>query len=1061
MLPALAVALLSLALLPPQDPLLPPGERLVPVPAAQVQFAADSFWGPRLATNAETTLLHGAAMLEQHGQFGNFRMAAAALGHPVPGGVAPPTEYAGIHFYDSDAYKWLEAVCLVLEQPAPAVLDPVRAEALRADLRARADRFVEEIAAAQRDDGYIQTQYVVKGQEPWSNLKDDHELYCAGHLIQAAVAHHRATGSRRLLDVALRFADLIDRTFGPDAAAGERPGACGHPEIETALVQLADHTGERRWLDLAAYFLDARGHGLLGGGDYHQDHKPVREQREAVGHAVRQLYLASGALRVAARTGDAALLDANLAIWDDIVRGKLYVTGGLGARPDGEAFGAPFELPNERAYSETCASIAWMRWNHELLSATGDAKYADALETTLCNAFLAAVGRDGKSFFYVNPLESRGGHVRQPWFWCACCPPNVMRTFAGLPGWVASTTKDTLWIHLYDDCVIDAVLGDGRRVKVRVTSLWPQQEVVQVEFLEAPGGALELVLRVPACVGTAKVKLLPRNLRLTRDSQGRSDGVRGARYVRIDDSFGTGDVVQLLLPVEAEFVVADPRVAANQGRVALRRGPLVCAFESLDQPDPLDELVVDGGRLSGDRPWLRSASGAESLSVPALRRAPPPAGALYSSLDAAMLTQPCQLTAIPYHAWSQRGDSSLRVWMPAVVKPNSFVEDVDFLRHHADVVVLRAEGCGPVAVSPRLSGRVMTSAFDDNAPGFGLVNRAAILEGPVARGFANYGGEDRLWLSPEGGPHGLFFDPGVEQTTESWTVPDAMDGRARGNRRDGSMETGVAFSPQLVLLVDATGRDVRVQVERTVEALSRSEVAELLGTKLDPVDASTSVRTGGSVQSTSVVAFRSTNTISWLGEPAPGALVGPWVLGQFTPTDRTTVLFPFRGDAAGPDAGPEDAARAAVRRDYFGVVPDERFALQLPAGPKAFGLARFTGDSRLRSKIGLSRAGATGWIGAWDEDRGVLTLVNHTLPPPGAPVPDCDWKVPNPRAAQGDVATSYNHGGSPRFFELESLGAALPVEAGASATHVHTTIHLGGDRESLFTIARAVLGSEP
>ncbi|MBM3984512.1 MAG: glycoside hydrolase family 127 protein [Planctomycetes bacterium] len=1042
MLPALAAALLSLALLPPQDPLLPSSGRLVPVPAAEVQFAADSFWGPRLATNAEASLLHGAAMLEQHGQFGNFRMAAAALGHPVPGGVAPPAEYAGIHFYDSDAYKWLEAVCLVLEQPPPAGLDPARAEALRAELRARAERFVEEIAAAQRDDGYIQTQYVVKGQQPWSNLRDDHELYCAGHLMQAAVAHHRATGSRRLLDVALRFADLIDRTFGPDAAAGERPGACGHPEIETALVQLADHTGERRWLDLAACFLDARGHGLLGGSDYHQDHRPVREQRDAVGHAVRQLYLASGALGVAARTGDAGLLDANLAIWDDIVRGKLYVTGGLGARPDGEAFGAPFELPNERAYSETCASIAWMRWNHELLQATGAAKYADALETTLYNAFLAAVGQDGKSFFYVNPLESRGGHVRQPWFWCACCPPNVMRTFAGLPGWVASTTSDTLWIHLYDDCVIDAVLGDGRRVKVRVETDWPWEGKVKVTLLDAPRGDLNVALRIPAFVGGIRnesetIPGMQDAARLARRTAGSAEyALVRTSLVNPPASLGYADVFAWSTSLEPRVLLADPRVSTNAGLGAVARGPLVQAFESRDQGAALDALRLDvplqTGLCAGFVPrTLRVAAVAVSRD----------GEALYAPLDEA--PRAATALAIPYHAWAQRGDAAMRVWMPVVTHAPDFSDDAAFLREHADVLVLRAEGAGPVAVSRQLSARVMTSAFAEDEPGFGLVGRDAIRAGPVERGFANYGGEDRLWLSPEGGPHALFFAPGAEQVPDNWSVPRGMDGGPR------SLVVHDARSARFsdLIDIDVPGHGVRsVKVDRTLEALSRADVAARLGRPLP--------------EALRLVAFRSVNTLSWRDAPPAGALLGPWVLGQFVPGDSTHVIFPFRGDAAGPGASPEEAARAAIKRDYFGVVPDERLTLFFPPAPGARGFARFLADGRLRSKIGLARGAATGWIGAFDEDGDVLTLVQHSLPPAGAAVPDCDWRVPNPRATDGDVATSYNHGGTPRFFELESLGAALPAVAGATVTHEHVTIHLGGPREALQDLARAVLAAE-
>jgi uncharacterized protein len=1020
--------LLAAVLLPPlQAPLLPPEQRLRPVPARDVHLAADSFWGPRVATNLLVSLSHGAEMLEQHGQFPNFRLAAARLGHALPAGSAAPEKYTGVHYYDSDAYKWLEACCLALQQDAPEGTDAAAVAAARADLRARVDRFVDEIAAAQRDDGYIQTQYVVEGWEPFSKLESDHELYCAGHLIQAAIAHHDLTSERRLLDVALRFADLIDRTFGPDAAAGERPGCCGHPEIETALVQLSQHTGEPRWLDLASFFLECRGQKLAGGDDIRQDDKPVREQREARGHAVRQLYLCSGVLGVAAETGDAGLLDANLAIWDDIVRGKLYVTGGLGARADGEAFGAPFELPNERAYSETCASIAWMRWNQELLQATGDAKYADALETTLYNAFLASTSLDGKSFFYVNPLESRGGVHRQPWHWCACCPPNVMRTFAGLPGWVASTSGDMLWVHLYDDCVIDATLGDGRKVKVAVTTLWPEDQVVQLRILEG-SGPMELALRVPACVARADMKLIAEDGRINAASRGFDDAAAGARVVRLRDSYVPGDIVQLLLPTTPELVRADPRVVADLDRVALRQGPVVYAFESLDQKDGLDELLLEPGAACE----RTTAGTTPAYSVTATRRTWPADAPLYAPRETTM--RATSAVAIPYSAWSQRGDSSLRVWMPTLVKPPTFADDVEFLRAHNGVLVLRAEGCGPVAVSPWLTGRVMTSAFADSLPGFGLVNRAAILAGRVRRGFANYGGEDRLWLSPEGGPFGLFFEPGVEQTPENWSVPHDMDGHGRWTERDEDPATSVTFQLATVRLHGAADEQVTVEVGRRVEALSRAEIADLLGVQLD--------------EDVLCVAFRSTNTLRWHDDPPARQRVGLWTLGQFVPTDDTVVLFPFRGDAA------------RIKRDYFGFVPDDRLQLLLPAGPQAAGLARFTADSRLRSKIGLSRAGATGWIGAWDPQRGVLTLVHHTLPPEGAEVPDCDWRVPNPHASQGDVATSYNHGGEPGFFELESLSAALPRDPDASVEHVSTTIHLGGDRDVVREIARTVLHAE-
>jgi hypothetical protein len=412
-------------------------------------------------------------------------------------------------------------------------------------------------------------------------------------------------------------------------------------------------------------------------------------------------------------------------------------------------------------------------------------------------------------------------------------------------------------------------------------------------------------------------------------------------------------------------------------------------------------------------------------------------------------TGPVTLTALPCHAWAQRGAAPLRTWMPCVPRLPSFADDLAFLAERADAVVLQAEGCGPLLVSPRLSGRVMTSAFDRAQPGFGLVNREAVLVGPVTRGFANYGGEDRLWLAPEGGPQALFFrGEGVAQgacagqTPDNWSVPVAMDGGPRSiTAQDGR---SIAFADSLEL-VNVAGTKLACTTTRRIEALSRAGLSTLLGHELRP--------------GLEALGFRSTNSLAWSGAPSQ-ALVSLWVLGQFKPGERTWVHFPFRGDASGPGGKADDAGAAAIKNDYFGVVPAERLRMFSPSSPQSSGLALFRADARLRSKIGLSRAGATGWIGAWDPDRGVLTLVNHSLPPVGAPVPDCDWRVPNPRAAQGDVASSYNDGGEPGFFELESLSAALPAEDGARVEHVSTTIHLGGEREVLRDIARALLHAE-
>jgi len=356
-----------------------------------------------------------------------------------------------------------------------------------------------------------------------------------------------------------------------------------------------------------------------------------------------------------------------------------------------------------------------------------------------------------------------------------------------------------------------------------------------------------------------------------------------------------------------------------------------------------------------------------------------------------------------------------------------FSRDVQFLKEFADAVVLEAPGGGKVVVSPKLTGRVMTSAFSDNEPGFGLVNREAITRPPVARGFNNYGGEDRLWLAPEGGPYGLFFDPGAKQELANWYVPPAMDGGVR--TPTGQDAASVSFHERIALQ-NVEGVKFDLSIDRKVEALAKDELEKLLGAALP--------------EGARFVAFRTTNKVTNEAKAAlpADALVAPWILGQFRPSPKTTVLLPYKG------------AEDVIKKDYFGVVPPDRLAL-LPEGDG--GVARFKGDAQLRSKIGVSAAGALGWLGAWDAQRQVLTLVNHSLPPAGAVVPDCNWTDPNPRAKSGDVATSYNHGEEPRFFELESIGPALGAAPKSSVTQVQTTIHLAAEPAALAEIAKKLL----
>ncbi|MDF3145935.1 beta-L-arabinofuranosidase domain-containing protein, partial [Streptomyces sp. T21Q-yed] len=460
---------------------------LRPADAARI---TDGFWAARRRTNAEVSIPQGPARLQEAGNLANLRAAAQDTG--VFAGDFP--------FQDSDVHKWLEAASWQLADRSDD-----------AELAAHIEELTALLASAQEADGYLQTYYqVAHPDRRWQELGWGHELYCAGHLIQAAVAHHRATGRRELLDVAERFAVHIDSVFGPDKRID---GVCGHPEIETALVELYRETGEPRWLDLAGYFVDRRGHGLLDadvnphlGRAYWQDHTLVREATSVAGHAVRQLYLLAGVADLAAETGDAQLRATAERLWEAMAAGKTYLTGGVGARHEGEAFGEPYELPPDRAYAETCAAIASIQWSWRMALLTGEAKYSDLVERTLYNGFLSGVGLDGDSWLYVNPLQVREGYEganeadkaarRTPWFRCACCPPNVMRLLASLPHYMASGDAEGVQLHQYATGVYEA--GGGR---VRVATGYPWDGRIAVTVEEAPAADWTLSLRIPAWCG--------------------------------------------------------------------------------------------------------------------------------------------------------------------------------------------------------------------------------------------------------------------------------------------------------------------------------------------------------------------------------------------------------------------------------------------------------------------------------------------------------------------------------------------------------------------------------
>lgn len=599
----------------------------------------EGFWSRKQQINRQVSLRHGYEQLERAGNFNNLRLAAG-FGEG---------EYQGPVFMDSDVYKWLEALAYDLAN----VRDP--------DVERMAGETIDLIVAAQQDDGYLNSYFqVVSPERRWTDLDHDHELYCAGHLFEAAVAMHRATGDERLLRVACRFADHIDSLFGP----GKREGACGHPEIELALVELYRETGERRYLNLASFFIDQRGKGRMRGYGYlgpayHQDRVPVRQATVVEGHAVRQLYLTAGVTDVYLETGEQALFDALTRLWYDMTTRKMHLTGGLGARFVGESFGEAYELPSDRCYCETCAAIASMMWNWRMLLATGEPRYADVLERSLYNGFLSGVSLDGRRYFYVNPLQSRGGIERSEWYSCACCPPNVMRQIAVVGHYLATADEIGVQIHQYASARIEATLGTGRQVVLRTETDYPWDGRVKVTVEEADGATWQLALRVPGwCEGAS--------LRVNGQAIGRP--ASGGTYAAIERAWQVGDVIELDLPMEPRLTAPNPRVDAIRGSLAVERGPLVYCLEQVDQEPGLNLLDVRiAPEASLQATWREDLLG--GVVVIEAQGAVVDIGAwqeaLYRPVPVENLPQrEVTLTAVPYYTWANRGPGAMRVWIP-------------------------------------------------------------------------------------------------------------------------------------------------------------------------------------------------------------------------------------------------------------------------------------------------------------------------------------------------------------------------------------------------------------
>jgi len=618
------------------------------VPLTAVRLT-DAFWAPRLETNRTVTIPFALEQSESTGRIKNFEIA---------GGAAQGSFCSSYPFDDSDVYKVIEgAAYSLMLQPDPR-------------LEKRIDEIIGKIAAAQEKDGYLYTARTIDpanppvdwvGKERWSNLYMSHELYNLGHLYEAAVAYNKATGKKNLLAVALKSADLIESVFGP----GKKHGTSGHQEVEIGLVKLYRLTGKKKYLNLAKYFLDERGNSKDRKlyGEYSQDHKPVIEQSEAVGHAVRAMYMYSGMADVAALTGDEAYIQALDKIWDDVAHKKMYITGGIGAAGGIEGFGPAYDLPNASAYCETCASIGYVLWNWRMFLLKGESRYVDILERTLYNGFLSGVGMSGDLFFYPNPLESFGQYHRSPWFNCACCPSNIVRFVPEIPGFVYAKQNDSLFVNLFVGSESSLTLG-AQNLRIEQQTRYPWDGTVKIVVHPQSAAEFGLNIRIPGWVAGHPV---PGDLyqyienpddTVTIYVNGEAvtpEIVQG--YARLRRAWMDGDTVEVNFPLSVRRVTANAAVRDDAGRVALERGPIVYCAEWADNGGQVTHLVLpDEFPLASERrdDLLKGVTVIKGEATALM------AGPRVGEVD----RKKQEFIAVPYYAWAHRGEGEMTVWLP-------------------------------------------------------------------------------------------------------------------------------------------------------------------------------------------------------------------------------------------------------------------------------------------------------------------------------------------------------------------------------------------------------------
>ena len=613
--------------------------RNIPVHAVTIN---GGFWGPRREINVNKSIPTMHDLLEANGRMNNFRRltgkSQAAQSGPV--------------FSDSDVYKWTEAVGFVLQSGD------------RPALRGTAEKIIDEVVAVQEPSGYLNTYY----QDDRKSLRmlpqtqsTGHELYNLGHMLQGAIAYYRATGDRKLLDAGIRFVDdLLIPNYGP---APKKPIVSGHPEIEMGLIELYRITGDKRQLDLAGYILqgDSRIELPERRTIYMFSGTPFTARTKMQGHAVRAMYACCGATDYYMETGDETYWKALNRLWTDTTSTKMYVTGGVGSRSDGEAFGDAYELPNFRAYGESCAAIGNMMWNWRMLAATGDAKFTDVIERSLYNGINSGMSLDGTLYCYRNPLAfdpSTGDKIRNPWYDVTCCPPNLERTFGSLPGYLYSTSSDGIYVHLYDNSELNWHLENGAGLKIVQKTNYPWDGAVDITVTPAQSSDFTFYVRVPGWADHAQVAVNGKAV----------SGSTPGTYLPIRRRWSPGDVVQLKVDVVPQVVEANPRVADDTGRVAIQRGPLIYCLEEIDQPTGvmLSDVAVIAGRQPADQFQSEYKSdllgGMVVLHHTGAVYERGSERALYSRYGKDAKTRKLPLTFIPYYAWANRQATSMQVW---------------------------------------------------------------------------------------------------------------------------------------------------------------------------------------------------------------------------------------------------------------------------------------------------------------------------------------------------------------------------------------------------------------